>query len=261
MRAACRIALPAREHTLQGPWQSNRPSPALTWRGGRPLLPEALRLLAVEVALEVLPHKTLNNVHPERVVQSVTDWDSQTTPEQTTRLSSKSAWQGTMEEAVREVLPAADAPDLAGFTADELEQSARTKSWLARAAKRILEQLPHTRGDQDARVGRTTSYTWFCGYLMGFVVDGLHHIITAVAWGVGNVKQALLFCPAMEQHQERVPGKPKGVAIDSAFDEAGSLLSQWNSVAAQRRWPCGTPALRGYRMRAVCPVRPVPPQR
>jgi hypothetical protein len=87
-----------------------------------------------------------------------------------------------------------------------------------RVAKRILERLPHIRGDPDARVGRTTSYTWFCGYLMGFVVDGWHHIITAVVWGAGNVKQALLFRPAMQRHRHRVPGKPKGVAADSAFD-------------------------------------------
>jgi transposase len=167
--------------------------------------PEALRLLAVEVALEVLPHKALNSVNPERIVQSVTDWDSQATPEQT-------AWQDTMEEAVQEVLPTVDAPDLPSLAVESI------KTWLSQAAKRILAQLPHTRGDQDARVGRTTSYTWFCGYLLGFVVDGLHHIITAVAWGVGNVKQALLFCPAMEQHLARVPDKPKGVAIDSAFD-------------------------------------------
>jgi hypothetical protein len=173
--------------------------------------PEALRFLAAEVALEVLPHKALNNVNPERVVQSATDWDSQANPDRT-------VWQGTLEEAIQEVLPAVNAPVLPGSVADGLEQSAHIKLWLAQVAKRILEQLPHTRGDQDARVGRTTSYTWFCGYLMGFVVDGLYHIITTVAWGVGNVKQALLFCPAMEQHLERVPDKPKGVAIDSAFD-------------------------------------------
>ena len=53
---------------------------------------------------------------------------------------------------------------------------------------------------------------------MGFVVDGLHHIITAVAWGMGNVRQALLFRPAIEQHRQRVPGKPRGIAADSAFD-------------------------------------------
>ena len=167
--------------------------------------PEALRILAVEVALETLPHKILDSVDPERVVQSITDWDAQTNPVQT-------AWQTTLEEAVQGELPAVDAPPLQAIATE------RTKPWLLRVAKRILEQVPHTRGDQDARVGRTTSYTWFCGYLMGFVVDGWHHIITAVAWGVGNVRQALLFRPAMEHHCQRAPGKPKGVAIDSAFD-------------------------------------------
>jgi transposase len=179
----------------------------LVWEGQMPEepFPETLRVLAAEVALEILPHKTLDGVDPERVVQSVADWDTQTDPEQTT-------WQTTLAEAVREEMPDANAPPLQSTAAE------RTQAWLLRVAKRILEQLPHTRGDQDARVGRTTSYTWFCGYLLGFVVDGLHHIITAVAWGAGNVKQALLFRPAMEQHLQRVPGKPKGVAIDSAFD-------------------------------------------
>jgi transposase len=179
----------------------------LVWAGQTPKesFPETLRILAVEVALEILPHKALDNVDPERVAQSITDWDVQTDPAQT-------AWQTMLEEAVQGELPAADALHL------QVTAAERTKTWLLRVAKRILEQLPHTRGDQDARVGRTTSYTWFCGYLMGFVVDGWHHIITAVAWGGGNVKQALLFRPAIEHHRWRVPGKPKGVAIDSAFD-------------------------------------------
>jgi hypothetical protein len=180
----------------------------LVWASQTPQepFPEALRLLAAQVALETLPHKTLKDVAPERVVQSVTDWDAQAgRPAQT-------AWQTTLEEAIQEQLPTADAPALQSATAEQ------TTSWLLQVAKRILEQLPHTRGDQGARVGRTTSYTWFCGYLLGFAVDGLHHIITAVAWGAGNVKQALLFRPAMEHHRQRVLGKPKGVAIDSAFD-------------------------------------------
>jgi len=177
--------------------------------------PEALRILAAEVALETLPHKALNHVAPERVAQSVADWDDQTDPAQT-------AWQTTLEETVQEQLPAEDASPLQSATAEQ------TQPWLSRVAKRIMEQLPHTRGDQDARVGRTTSYTWFCGYLLGFVVDGLCHIITAVAWRAGNVKQALLFRPAMEQHRQRVPGKPKGAAIDSAFDhpEVHAYLDQ-----------------------------------
>jgi transposase len=179
----------------------------LVWADQTPQepFPEALRILATEVALETLPHKTLEGVDPARVVQSIADWDARTDPQQT-------AWQATIEEAVQEEWPAADAPLLRATTPEH------DKPWLSRVAKRILERLPHTRGDPDARVGRTTSYTWFCGYLMGFVVDGWHHIITAVVWGAGNVKQALLFRPAMQRHRHRVPGKPKGVAADSAFD-------------------------------------------
>jgi transposase len=167
--------------------------------------PEALRTLAAEVALESLPHKGLQNVAPERIAQRVAEWEDQKSPEQT-------AWQATLEEAVQEELTTTDKPFVQTMTAET------AVTWLARVAKHILARLSHTRGDQDARVGRTTSYTWFCGYLLGFVVDGWHHVITAVAWAAGNVKQASLFRPALAQHLQRVPGKPKGAAMDSAFD-------------------------------------------
>jgi len=167
--------------------------------------PEALRILAAEVALESLPHKGLQHVAPERVAQSVAEWDGQTNPEQT-------AWQATLEEAVHEELATMDEPLVQDMTPQAIV------TWLPRVTKHILARLSHTRGDQDARVGRTTSYTWFCGYLLGFVVDGWHHVITAVAWAAGNVKQASLFRPALAQHLQRVPDKPKGAAMDSAFD-------------------------------------------
>ena len=89
---------------------------------------------------------------------------------------------------------------------------------LTNLAKKIIKGLPHARGDNDARVGRTTNYTWFCGYLIGFVVDDAHQVITAVVLGAGNIKQAHLFEPAISAHIGRV-GIPKEVAADSAFDE------------------------------------------
>ena len=89
---------------------------------------------------------------------------------------------------------------------------------LSDLAKKVIKGLPHTRGDSDARVGRTTNYTWFCGYLIGFVVDDAHQVITAVVLGAGNAKQAHLFCPAIKAHIDRV-GTPEAVAADSAFDE------------------------------------------
>ena len=85
-------------------------------------------------------------------------------------------------------------------------------------SKKIIADLPHTRGDSNARVGRTTNYTWFCGYLIGFVVDDAHQVITAVVLGAGNTKQAHLFQPAIEAHISRV-GIPEEVAADSAFDD------------------------------------------
>ncbi|MGB0385984.1 MAG: transposase [Ardenticatenaceae bacterium] len=98
------------------------------------------------------------------------------------------------------------------------ETKAMIGTHLADLAKKVIEGLPHARGDSDARVGRTTSYTWFCGYLIGFVVDDAHQVITAVVLGAGNAKQAYLFSPAIEAHIDRV-GIPKSVALDSAFDE------------------------------------------
>ena len=89
---------------------------------------------------------------------------------------------------------------------------------LSDLAKKVIKGLPHTRGDSDARVGRTTNYTWFCGYLIGFVVDDAHQVITAVVLGAGNAKQAHLFTPAIKAHIDRV-GSPQAVAADSAFDE------------------------------------------
>jgi hypothetical protein len=69
-------------------------------------------------------------------------------------------------------------------------------------------------------VGRTTNYTWFCGYLLAFAVDACRQIITAVAWQSGNARQAKMLEPVMEAHIERV-GKPKAAAADSAFDDPG----------------------------------------
>jgi len=219
----------------------------LSWADQRPEepFPEALRTLAAEVALEVLPHKALDAVEPERVVESVERWTAKTDPQET-------PWQGQVEEAVEVVRATEDdelvlSPALSTSTAlsvnsaageaegpvrseegpaesqkdegpsqDPTPDVARPK--LIQVAKALLTRLPHTRGDPDARVGRTTSYTWFCGYLLGFVVDSVHHVITAVVWAAGNVKQSTLVRPAMEAHGQRV-GDPKAAAMDSAFDD------------------------------------------
>jgi transposase len=181
----------------------------LVWAEQRPEqpFPEALRKLAVQVALECLPHKGLKDVKPERVVESVAQWEQQTE-------SSEPLWQITSAEIVEELRAAETSLNLQAV----LGQEQKLRAWLKRAAKQVIERMPHTRGDVDARVGRTTNYTWFCGYLMGFVVDGARQVITAVVWAAGNAKQYKLLQPALQVHIQRL-GKPKALAADSAFDE------------------------------------------
>jgi transposase len=183
------------------------------WSDEKPDQPfcEALRTLAAEVALEVLPHKGLKEVQPAQVLESIERWEGQ-------NKESHCLWQASIEEIVDRLIESEEEePQLSNST---------ERSQLAATAGKVLEQLPHTRGDGDARVGRTTSYTWFCGYLVGFVVDSLFQIITAVVIATGNVKQAHMAKPAMEIHIERV-GVPKSAAMDSAFDhpEVHSILA------------------------------------
>lgn len=169
--------------------------------------PDAWRVLAAEVALEALPHKALDTVKPEGVVDSVERWTVKSEPQAT-------PWQVEVEAAVEAVCPSLENRTSLDLTEAEL------RSRLVQVAKELLAYLPHTRGDADARVGRTTSYTWFCGYLLGFAVDSAHHVITAVVLAVGNVKQCTLFKPALEAHRQRA-GDPQAVGLDSAFDDPG----------------------------------------
>jgi transposase len=180
----------------------------LVWAEQRPAepFPEALRALAVEVALAVLPHQSLKKVKPERVAESLERWAEESE-------AAATPWQANSEEIVQAVL--SEAEEVARLDPAERED---LRGRLVQVGKKILAQLPHTRGDRDARVGRTTNYTWFCGYLLGFVVDGAHQVITAVVWAAGNVKQATLLKPALQAHQQRLD-KPNEVATDSAFDD------------------------------------------
>lgn len=176
--------------------------------------PEVLKKLAAEVALESLPHKSMKGVNPERVVKSVEKWEEEAE-------GSEPVWKVASDEIVEQLEAEEIAPDLQAVKS----KSARIESlrqnlgeWLKGIAKKVIEKMPHARGDQNARVGRTTSYTWFCGYLMGFVVDSKHQVITAVVLAAGNIKQYKLFKPALKAHSGRL-GNPQAMAADSAFDE------------------------------------------
>ena len=172
--------------------------------------PETLRKLAVKVALECLPHKSTKYVKTERVIESVEKWEQDAEAE-----GGEPVWKVTSDEIV-ERLRAEETPlDLRSMMEQSVE---KLGDWLKGVAKQVLEQMPHARGDRGARVGRTTSYTWFCGYLLGFVVDNARQVITAVVWAAGNFKQSKLFKPALKAHIERL-GNPDAAAMDSAFDE------------------------------------------
>jgi len=170
--------------------------------------PEALRKLAVEVALEYLPHKSTKDVEPERVIESVEKWEQDAE-------GGEPVWKVASDEIVEQLWAEETPLNLRAMMERSVE---KLGDWLKGLAKQVLEQMPHARGDQNARVGRTTSYTWFCGYLLGFVVDSVRQVITAVVWAAGNFKQSKLFKPALKAHIERL-GKPKAAAADSAFDE------------------------------------------
>jgi transposase len=173
--------------------------------------PDALRRLAAEVALECLPHKGSKDVRPERVVESVEKWERDAEAAE-----SEPVWKVSSDEIVESLLEEEGVPpSLLGPMQASCE---KVKEWLKGIAEQVLECMPHARGDPNARVGRTTSYTWFCGYLLGFMVDNARQVITAVVWAAGNFKQSKLFRPGLQAHIERF-GKPEAVAADSAFDD------------------------------------------
>ena len=145
---------------------------------------------------------------PDRVVESAAQWEEKA-------VDTSPVWKETSETIAEEMWSEAPPPPL---SEQEGHPDHPLRTWLVEMGKRVLGKMPHARGDPHARVGRTTDYTWFCGYLLGFVVDTLCQNITAVVWGSGNIKQYKLFEPAMDAHIERV-GDPQAAAADSAFDD------------------------------------------
>lgn len=243
----------------------------LSWASQLPNdpFPTVWKKLAAEVAIETLPHKSLNYVAPERVVASLSDWEQKhlgsppwkkntdelaqqlfeseplveiklLTPETCKDTEPTAAHSSTSAQEVmpsQQVLPHScgesdyqtqndeeteiESANLSSVSQQELAEVSEQRllhSQLAKIAKQVVKNLSHTRGDSDARVGRTTNYTWFCGYLMGFMVDNEHQVITSVVLGAGNTAQPNFFEPAIEAHMIRV-GQPKEVALDSAFDQ------------------------------------------
>jgi len=93
-------------------------------------MPDALRQLAASVALEVLPHKALDHIKPQRVVESVDQWADEVDGQ-------KPPWQATIETAVEEV-------HVAERATEELSLAARPETvsaTLSQVAKNLLARL------------------------------------------------------------------------------------------------------------------------
>jgi transposase len=172
-------------------------------------LPEVLRHLAAEVAIEVLGNKRLqkNAQAPSRVLGSLERW-----MRQRQEAKGQALWEMRLEQAVHILLASQE-------TACPVpETQAPRRRWLKEVAQRLKALLPHARGDSDARVGWVSDVALKCGYWLGFVVDGLHSIITAVSVVPLNVDQRTQMLPALDAHRQRVGDYPHAVAADSAQD-------------------------------------------
>lgn len=168
--------------------------------GSDAALPPHWRHRVLEVALEAVGSDSLTEVSPERLARSLDRWT-----EQATSQPQGPRWQESLTQAV-------------GAAAAETPPTDRRG--LRRLARRLLAALPRAHGDLDARVGKVSNWEVFCGYLAGYVVDGLHGIVTAVILAGGNAWQAGLLDAALTQHQAHIPGQAQDITLDSAFDFA-----------------------------------------
>lgn len=174
-------------------------------------LPEALRQLAAEAAIEVLGNKRLKKdpKAPSRVLKSLERWT-----QRQQEAKGQALWDMSLEEAVKTLL---------GEEAEEERQESpqepkAQRRWLKGIAQRLKDLLPHAKGDLDARVGWVSSVSLSCGYWLGFLSDGLHGVVTTVGVVPLNIVQHTQMIPALDAHKERVGDYPEEVAADSAQD-------------------------------------------
>jgi transposase len=173
-------------------------------------VPEALRRLAAEMAIEVLESKSLQE-NPRASLQVLKSLERWTQRRQAAK--GQALWELAIEEAVQAVLSEEHALSSRPSTAPQA-----LPDKLKKVAQVLKAHLPHARGDLDACIGHVTTTVLQCGYWLGFLVDRLHSVITAVRVVPLNVPQNTQMTPALDTHKERVGAYPKAVAADSAQD-------------------------------------------
>lgn len=122
-------------------------------------------------------------------------------------------WQQGVEQAVQAYLA-----ELTLEPEPEPAAGLPPKTWLKKLAQGLRRLLPDGRSDLDARLGRSQGLNFVCGYLVGFLVDQLHNLITVVQVVPANTTQQSQMMPALDQHRQRLGDNPKAVAADSAQD-------------------------------------------
>ena len=174
-------------------------------------LPEALRQLAAEIAIEVLGNERLkkNPKAPSRVLKSLERWS-----QRQQEAKGQALWDMALEEAVKTLL----GEEAEGEEKESPQEPKAQRRWLKGIAQRLKGLLPHACGDLDARVGWVSRVSFLCGYWLGFLSDGLHGVITAVRVTPLNIVQHTQMIPALDAHKERVGDYPPEVAADSAQD-------------------------------------------
>jgi transposase len=172
-------------------------------------LAEAVTQVVAEVAVETVGSEEMkkNPKMANKVLKSRERW-----LERLARAKAPALWQKGVEQAVQTYLEeaAAECPSLPA-------QPAAQKARLKKVAKGLKLLLPNARGDLDARLGRVQGLSFVCGYLLGFLVDDLHDVITVVQVVPANTAQQTQMITALDQHRQLL-GKPGGVAADSAQD-------------------------------------------
>ncbi|MBL7183674.1 MAG: transposase [Anaerolineae bacterium] len=178
-------------------------------------LPEALRQLAAEIAIEVLGNKRLKKdpKAPSRVLKSLERW---TQLQQEAK--GQALWDMSLEEAVKTLLGEEAEGEKEKEPSSSPQEPEAQRRWLKGIAQRLKDLLPHAKGDLDARVGWVSRVSLLCGYWVGFLSDGLHGVITAVRVTPLNIVQHTQMIPALDAHKERVGDYPEEVAADSAQD-------------------------------------------
>jgi hypothetical protein len=170
-------------------------------------LPDTLRQLAAEVAIEVLENKRLNQdaKAPSRVLKSLERW---------TANRQEGNGQALWEMAVEEIVDLCLATESDPMPSEPKALHRRLKA----LGKKMKALLSHARGDRDARIRKVSRVQVMCGYWLGFLVDSLHNVITAVRVVPLNVMQHKQLPLALAEHQRRVGRYPEAVAADSAQD-------------------------------------------